>query len=180
MEISLRSPFRYLWLQNLIPSAVTVKSHKIELGIVNMGDFFLRFWQGARMGRAGCRQVGRNHRALEQPREAPLEGAISSPTTTTRPVPPRSRRERVLLSLRRAIARRITSLPRRDRSRTRWRISGGWCGSGSATPSLCSPKFKRGSRYVSCGRQLQSQALAVDTSKIWALMLDKLFVARKF
>lgn len=49
----------------------------------------------------------------------------------------------------RAIARRITSLPLKDRCPIPWRISGGWCGSGSATPSSCSQKFRRGSRYAS-------------------------------
>lgn len=75
--------------------------------------------------------------------------------------------------LRRAIARRIISLPRRARCRTRWRISGAWCGSGSATPSWCSPKFRRGSRYVSHSHQLcEQRQVAVNTCKMWAWILE--------
>lgn len=79
--------------------------------------------------------------------------------------------------LRRAIGRRITSSPPRDRSHTRWRISGGWCGSGSATPSLCLQKFRRGSRYVSYSGWLQSRA--ANVGKIWALMLNYLLSDRR-
>lgn len=150
---------------------------------MNLGDFFLRFRQRAGMGWAQRQQVCSTHHVIEQRGwwEAPVEVAISSPAIPFRHLCSRvTTYKRILLFLCRAIARRITSLPPRDRFRTRWRISGGWCGNGSATPLLCSQKFKRGSRYVSHGCQLRSKAVAVNACKIWALILEKLFAAYKF
>lgn len=101
--------------------------------------------------------------------EAPVWAVIS---ISRHPRPRVSRCEQPASCLRRAIGRRITSSPPRDRSRTRWRISGGWCGSGSATPLLCSRKFRRGSRYVSYSGWLQSRA--GNAGEISALMLNYL------
>uniref|UniRef100_A0A3P9DRZ0 protein-tyrosine-phosphatase n=1 Tax=Maylandia zebra TaxID=106582 RepID=A0A3P9DRZ0_9CICH len=47
----------------------------------------------------------------------------------------------------RATGRRTILSQPRAHCLTQWRTSGGWCGSGDAIQSLCSPNSKRGSRY---------------------------------
>lgn len=56
---------------------------------------------------------------------------------------------------RRATDRRTTSSPPRALCHTQWRISGGWCGSGSVTPLSCSQSSRRGSRWATVADDLK-------------------------